>query len=225
MDSLRRSVSSVPTSGSALGGGATSTTPGKRASGLSVAGLQNLERPISKTRGEISHSAFAFLFSEIVQYAYNRVSSIEDLQARLQELGFGVGQRLIEMIGSRERLTKRETRILGILQFVTTTVWRHLFGKQAETLERAMENEDECAWATELMIQIQSSKILHLHPFPADMIHESNPITNTFISVPPDLGQLDCGAYLAGIIAGILDSTKFVRNKFIWIPLRFDNCC
>lgn len=144
MDSSRRPVASVPTSGSALGGRASSATPVKRATGLSTVGLQNLERPISKTRGEISHSAFAFLFSEIVQYAYNRVSSIEDLQARLQELGFGVGQRLIEMIGSRERLTKRETRILGILQFVTTTVWRHLFGKQAETLERAMENEDEC---------------------------------------------------------------------------------
>ena len=49
------------------------------------------------------------------------------------------------------------------------------------------------------------------------MIHESSPITNTFISVPPDLGQLDCGAYLAGIIAGILDSTKFVSHLFIWI--------
>jgi len=44
------------------------------------------------------------------------------------------------------------------------------------------------------------------------MIHESNPVTNTFISVPSDLGQLDCGAYLAGIIAGVLDSAKFVRH-------------
>ena len=46
------------------------------------------------------------------------------------------------------------------------------------------------------------------------MIHESNPITNTFVSVPSDLGQLDCAAYIAGIISGILDSAKFVSAFF-----------
>lgn len=78
--------------------------------------IQILDRPLSKHRIEVSHSAFSFLFSEIVQYAYNRISSIEDLQTRLEELGFGVGQRLIELVGCRERVTKRETRILSILQ-------------------------------------------------------------------------------------------------------------
>jgi len=114
MDSTRRSIS-APTSTSAAGAA-------RRAQ--QAVGSPILERPISKTRGEISHSAFAFLFSEIVQYAYNRVSSIEDLQTRLQELGFGVGQRMIEMIGCRERLTKRETRILGILQVSNLCVSR-----------------------------------------------------------------------------------------------------
>ena len=78
--------------------------------------VQILDRPLSKHRIDVSHSAFAFLFSEIVQYAYNRISSIEGLTSRLEELGFGVGQRLIELIGCRERITKRETKILGILQ-------------------------------------------------------------------------------------------------------------
>ena len=78
--------------------------------------IQILDRPLSKIRSEISHSAFAFLFSEIVQYAYNRISSIEDLQSKLEELGFEVGQRVIELVGCRERITKRETKILGILQ-------------------------------------------------------------------------------------------------------------
>ena len=75
-----------------------------------------LDRPLTKQRLEVSHSAFSFLFSEMVQYAYNRVSSIDDLSLRLETLGFGVGQRLIELIACRERMTKRETRIIGVLQ-------------------------------------------------------------------------------------------------------------
>ena len=45
-----------------------------------------------------------------------------------------------------------------------------------------------------------------------DMIYENNPITNAFISVPSDMGQLNCAAFIAGIIAGILDSSKLVRT-------------
>ena len=42
------------------------------------------------------------------------------------------------------------------------------------------------------------------------MIHESAPVTNTYVSVPADMGQLNCAAFLAGIIAGVLDSSRFV---------------
>ena len=50
------------------------------------------------------------------------------------------------------------------------------------------------------------------YPITIDMIHESSPITNTFVSVPADMGQLNCAAYLAGLIAGVLDSAKFVSS-------------
>jgi hypothetical protein len=42
------------------------------------------------------------------------------------------------------------------------------------------------------------------------MIHENSPITNTFVSVPSDMGQLNCAAYFAGLIAGVLDIKKFL---------------
>jgi len=42
------------------------------------------------------------------------------------------------------------------------------------------------------------------------MIHENAPVTNAFVSVPADMGQLNCAAFIAGIIAGALESTKFV---------------
>lgn len=53
----------------------------------------------------------------------------------------------------------------------------------------------------------------------ADMIHENSPVTNTFVSVPADMGHLNCAAFIAGIIAGALDSARFVR-----LPPHFDVC-
>lgn len=41
------------------------------------------DRPLAKTRtAEVSAAAFAFLFSEVVQYAHKRVSGINDLERR-----------------------------------------------------------------------------------------------------------------------------------------------
>lgn len=90
-----------------------------------------------------------------------------------------------ELLCHREKSGRRETRLLGMLQFIVSTCWKALFGKPADALERSTENEDEY------------------------MIHELEPLTNKFISVPPDLGQLDCAAYLAGIVRGILTSGGF----------------
>jgi hypothetical protein len=47
------------------------------------------------------------------------------------------------------------------------------------------------------------------------MIHENAPVTNTFVSISADLGQLNCAAFMAGIIAGVLDSARFVRLFFL----------
>jgi hypothetical protein len=44
----------------------------------------------------------------------------------------------------------------------------------------------------------------------SDMIHEFTAITNSFVSVPADMGHFNCASFLAGIIAGVLDSAKFV---------------
>jgi len=41
------------------------------------------------------------------------------------------------------------------------------------------------------------------------MIHETFPVTNQYVSVPPDLGHLNCAAYIAGVASGILDGANF----------------
>lgn len=74
---------------------------------------------------------------------------------------------------------------MSILHFVSSSVWKTLFGKSADSLERSIDHADEF------------------------MIVDYEPITSTFVSVPSDLGQLSADAYLSGIIAGVLDGAGF----------------
>ena len=43
---------------------------------------------------------------------------------------------MLELLVHREKSGKRENRILGILSFLHTNVWKNLFGKTADSLER-----------------------------------------------------------------------------------------
>lgn len=63
---------------------------------------------------------------------------------RLNEFGYRVGSRVLELLTWREKIAKRETKVLGILYFIHSTVWKSLFGKPADSLEKSTENEDEC---------------------------------------------------------------------------------
>ena len=55
---------------------------------------------------------------------------------RLADVGYDVGVRMLELLVYREKAGKREVRILGILSFLHTNVWKSLFGKTADSLER-----------------------------------------------------------------------------------------
>ena len=52
-------------------------------------------------------------------------------------MGRGVGVRLLETLCHRERGGKRDTRLLDVLKFVHTTLWKYLFGRQARDLEQS----------------------------------------------------------------------------------------
>lgn len=147
-----------------------------------------------------------------MQYHQGRAASISELERRLESAGYGVGLKVLEMTAyrakevggnsailsvqmpslecctnsfSRTTQTKRETRLMSILQFVSSSVWKSLFGKAADSLERSIDHADEY------------------------MIIDYEPIASTFVSVPPDLGQLSADAYVSGIIAGVLDGAGF----------------
>eukprot|EP00051_Salpingoeca_urceolata_P001568 m.42021 g.42021 ORF g.42021 m.42021 type:complete len:184 (+) comp11507_c2_seq1:114-665(+) len=165
-----------------------------------------LDRPLSRGRAEINLSSFAFLFSEIIQYSHNRVESIPDLEKKLSDIGYRVGARVLELLTLRDRNSKREIKLNGILLFVHSVVWKALFGKQADLLEKDGDQDDTY------------------------MISDRDMIVNKFISVPRELGSLNCAAFVAGIVEAVLVGSRFparvsahsVEDKGTTILIKFD---
>ncbi|KAH7640614.1 trafficking protein particle complex subunit 31 [Dermatophagoides farinae] len=147
-----------------------------------------LDKSIEKTKSrsdQISLSAFAFLFAELVQYCENRVQLASEMQSKLSEIGYNVGQRIVDMMLIREKNFKRETRLINMLIFIRSKVWPMLFGKEADKLEQA--NDDKNTY----------------------YIIEREPIVNKFISVPKDKKYINCASFIGGIIEAILNECNF----------------
>jgi len=148
------------------------------------------DRNLNKTRtAEVSASALTFLFSEVVQYTQKRVSGINDLERRLNTLGYRVGTRVLELMvwraESGSKAPKREVRFLPALMSIHTQVWKAVFGKPADAIEKSVSNEDEY------------------------MIIDNDPPIERHISVPRDMSQLSCSSFTAGIVEAILDGLGF----------------
>lgn len=141
----------------------------------------------NKKVAEINLSSLSFLFCEIVNWSHKNSKGIQDLETRLNGLGYQVGQRFLELVKLREGLkySKREIRIIEVLQFIHGSFWRSIFGKTANELEKSQDLNDEY------------------------MITDNVPLLSRFISIPKDYGNLNCSAYIAGIIEGALDSSGF----------------
>ncbi|XP_017490606.1 PREDICTED: trafficking protein particle complex subunit 5-like [Rhagoletis zephyria] len=147
-----------------------------------------LDKPVEKSKSrndQISLSAFAFIFSELVQYSEHRVQLSSELQSKLAETGYAVGQRVVDIMLIREKNYKRETRLINMLIFIRSKVWLTLFGKEADKLEQA--NDDKNTY----------------------YIIEREPIVNKFISVPKDKKFINCAAFIGGIIEAILNECNF----------------
>ena len=129
------------------------------------------------------------------------MSSITELERRLESSGYGVGFKVLELLAYRSRETKRETRTMSILQFISSTVWKSLFGRAADSLERSIDHVDEY------------------------MIFDYNPITSTYVSSH----QFSADAYISGIIASYLFLCSGILSEwggqihFKWFKCSIDN--
>jgi hypothetical protein len=185
-----------------------------------AAQLMPRRSPPPRTRAQlVSQSAFALLFSELIQYSQARSSTASELERRcaptrprstrrtrtlgpirdarerfravrasarrLEEAGEGIGVRVLELCALREGRTRRETRVLGMLQYISGPFWKALFGKAADGIEKVVEADDEY------------------------MVSEAEPLVSTYISVPSSLPNLNCAAFTAGIVRGALDASGF----------------
>lgn len=155
-----------------------------------------LDKTLTRNKVEVSVDAYLLLFSEIVQYSQSRVLTVVELQTRLHELGRDVGSRIIDLYFVKERNSKREIKMINILLFVKTTLWKCLFGKEADKVEHANDNENTY------------------------YIIDKEPMVNKYISVPKDKGSLNCGSFMAGIIEAVLQNSGYV-SIFIIILLHF----
>ncbi|KAL8913308.1 MAG: hypothetical protein Q9171_001872 [Xanthocarpia ochracea] len=142
------------------------------------------DRNLNRSRtAELSRASFAYLFGEMVSYAQKRVTGIQDLERRLNEQGYPLGLRLLPLLLYREppRTSVRPNRILPLLQFIHGPLWRQLFSRTADAIEHSSSANNEY------------------------MISDNEPLVNQYISVPKEMSQLNCAAYVAGIIEGVCD--------------------
>ncbi|KAJ2784426.1 protein particle complex subunit [Coemansia javaensis] len=140
-----------------------------------------LEQGIGRARRDkVALGAFALLLGEAIRYSQNRVVGIQDLEAKLGELGRRVGVRAFELLMWRDKNVRRETRVLQTLVFINTVVWRALFDKQADALGHSTENDDEY------------------------MITDNEPDVLRYVSPPREMASFSPGAFLAGIVEAIV---------------------
>lgn len=121
------------------------------------------------------------------------------LRDRLNILGYRVGSRLLELLPLRDFVyptsslrspppPTRTLRLLPILTYVHSSLYRYLFGRPADSLERSTDNEDEY------------------------MIGDDDMIITRGVEVPKEMSELSCGALLAGIVEAVMDGAGFVSS-------------
>ncbi|KAL2398234.1 Transport protein particle subunit trs31 [Exophiala dermatitidis] len=187
------------------GGGATTPTPASMSSTtLRYPSTRKTiyDRNLNRSRNaELGRSSFAYLFMEMVSYAQRRVKGIQDFEKRLNEQGYPLGLKLLDLMLYRSSpagssgsssstapaagASNRPLRLLPLLTLLTTKLYPLLFSRPADSLEQSTTNPGEY------------------------MIIDNTPLTNQYISVPKEMSQLSVAAYIAGIIEGVCDGAGF----------------
>ncbi|KKY23506.1 putative wd repeat protein [Diplodia seriata] len=143
---------------------------------------------------ELSRAAFAYLFVEMITYAQRKVTGVADLEKRLNSQGYPLGLKLLDLLSARSPVAgaltanlnpTRPTRVLALLQFITTTLWKHLFNRPADALERSAQA------ATDYMIT------------------DNAPLVVEYVSTPREMSSLNVAAFVAGVVEGVCDGAGF----------------
>lgn len=143
---------------------------------------RNLSRPSTST----SLPSFAYLFNTLISYHHGKSGSVSEIENRLNRAGYPIGVKMLDLLLYRQgSKAGRPTRLLDLLQFVHGVLWRGLFGRSADALEQSTSKKNEY------------------------MIVDNEPVVNTYISIPKEMSQLNCAAFVAGMIEGVCDAAGF----------------
>ncbi|KAG7832488.1 hypothetical protein KL943_004825 [Ogataea angusta] len=136
------------------------------------------DRNLHRARHDISVSSLSFLFVEMVSMNLNQAKSLIELERKLNNLGYSIGTKVLELASLRENfnnnltssgksnVSKREIKVLDILHFITSVIWPSLFEKPADNLEKS--SESNCQY----------------------MIIDNAPVLMKYISVPKDTNKV-----------------------------------
>ena len=110
---------------------------------------------------------------------------MEELNQKLLEMGQRIGYRYLELSVFRDKNSLRQIRCRDMLNYVSSTIWKGLFGKTAYNVssDAAVENRY--------------------------MIYEKDPLENRYVSLPKNYTGLYCTYFSAGIISGVLNAAEF----------------
>ena len=78
----------------------------------------------------------------------------------MDHVGFEIGYKITEYLYPKVKPGKRPTKLMDVLQFISSSVWKFLFGKNIDSLERGTESNNEY------------------------MLTDFNPLCSKYISVP-----------------------------------------
>ncbi len=134
-----------------------------------------------KENKQVSLSLFSYLFAELIFYLNCREET-KTMQQKLSEVGFPIGQKILELCAYKEK-SARFTKIESILLFIHNKVWKLLFGEKADELDKSLDEDDEYR------------------------IYDSKAIINRYLATKTE--QVNCGDFVAGIIEGILYAADF----------------
>ncbi|KAI8461854.1 NO signaling/Golgi transport ligand-binding domain-containing protein [Phakopsora pachyrhizi] len=138
--------------------------------------------------------------SEIIRYTQQRVDGISEFEKKDSLNGSVNALKSLSTIKSSNSNFGggiRLTRLVPVLSWIHTTLWKTIVGKTADILEHSNENEDEY------------------------MISDNDLLITRSINVPKEMNQLSCGAYMAGIPARVTShfapSTQFPKRTTLLI--------
>ena len=146
------------------------------------------DRNLNRTKAaETSLPSFAYLFNTLITYHHSKSGSVSEIESRLNRAGYPIGIKLLDLLLYRQppRSAQRPTKILELLQFIHGPLHRALFSRSADALEQSTTKKNEY------------------------MIVDNEPLVNTYISIPKEMSQLNCAAFVAGIIEGVCDAAGF----------------